>query len=113
MNTLKQLIESVLATLTRIWPWTISKTNTTPSAPKWCELITDFGDSNLEILDGALQGVIFRITRVGVIPTEDDGVQFQFNYELIHTGDIDIEELTLSENKNIIISVIREYLELK
>jgi hypothetical protein len=103
----------VLATLTRIWPWTISKTNTNKLAPDWCELVTEFGDSNLEILSGDLLGVVFRITRVEVIPTVDDGVQFIFNYELIHTGDIPVEALTSEQNKNIIISVIREYLELK
>jgi len=40
-------------------------------------------------------------------------VQFQFNYEPIHTGNLAVEALTSGENKNIIISVIREYLELK
>ena len=113
MNTLKQIIVSVTQALIRIWPWTISKANTKPLTPEWCELITEFGDSNLQILGGPLQGLIFRITRLGVIPTEDDGVRFEFNYDLIHTDDIPVEILTSDANKNIIISVIREYLELK
>ena len=112
MNTLKNLIASVQAALIRIWPWTISKTSTTPSAPSWCEVVTDFGDRNLEILEGPLLGVIFRPTKFGFIPTEDDGVRIEFNYDFIHTAGLTVEELTNEENKNTIVRVIAQYYEL-
>jgi hypothetical protein len=86
--------------------------NTKQPTTKWCELRTEFGDSNLEILDGALTGVIFRITKVGAIPQIDESVKLEFVYEFIHTGDIDSEVLTSAETNTIIIDVIREYLNL-
>ncbi len=86
--------------------------NTRQPTTKWCELRTEFGDSNLEILDGALTGVIFRITKVGAIPQIDESVKLEFVYEFIHTGDIDSEVLTSAETNTIIIDVIREYLNL-
>jgi hypothetical protein len=115
VNTLKQIIASVQAALTRIWPWTISKTNTQKSlAPSWCELVTDVGGNNLEILDGPLTGVVFRPTTLGVIPDADgDGVRLQFNYELIHTGAVTIDALTTTDSQSIIMAVIKEYLEIR
>jgi hypothetical protein len=86
--------------------------NTRQPTTKWCELRTEFGDSNLEILDGALTGVIFRITKVGAIPQIDESVKLEFVYEFIHTGDIDSEVLTSAETNTIIVDVIREYLNL-
>lgn len=86
--------------------------NTKQPTTKWCELRTEFGDSNLEILDGALTGIIFRITKVGAIPQIDEGVKLEFVYEFIHTGDIDSEVLTSAETNTIIVDVIREYLNL-
>jgi len=86
--------------------------NTKQPTTKWCELRTEFGDSNLEILDGPLTGVIFRITKVGAIPQIDESVKLEFVYEFIHTGDIDSEVLTSAETNTIIIDVIREYLNL-
>jgi len=86
--------------------------NTRQPTTKWCELRTEFGDSNLEILEGALTGVIFRITKVGAIPQIDESVKLEFVYEFIHTGDIDSEVLTSAETNTIIIDVIREYLNL-
>lgn len=86
--------------------------NTRQPTTKWCELRTEFGDSNLEILDGTLTGVIFRITKVGAIPQIDESVKLEFVYEFIHTGDIDSEVLTSAETNTIIIDVIREYLNL-
>ena len=83
-----------------------------PSAPSWCDLVTDLGDRTLEILDGPLLGVVFRPTKFGFIPTEDDGVLIEFNYDFIHTAGLSVEELTIEENKNIIIRVIAEYYEL-
>ena len=86
--------------------------NTKQPTTKWCELRTEFGDSNLEILDGPLFGVIFRITRVGAIPQIDESVKLEFVYEFIHTGDIDSEVLTSEASTTIIIDVIKEYLNL-
>ena len=86
--------------------------NTKQPTTKWCELRTEFGDSNLEILDGPLFGVIFRITKVGAIPQIDDSVKLEFVYEFIHTGDIDSDVLTSADSNNIIIDVIKEYLNL-
>lgn len=57
-------------------------------------------------------GVVFRPTRFGFIPTEDDGVKVEFNYDFIHTGNLSLEELTSDENKDIIIRVILEYYQL-
>jgi hypothetical protein len=56
---------------------------------------------------------VFRPTQLGVIPTSDDSVRLEFNYDLIHTGDIAVEELTSEENKTIIVAVIKEYLEIE
>jgi hypothetical protein len=50
---------------------------------------------------------------MGVIPISDDSVRIEFNYDLIHTGDIAVEELTSEENKAIIIAIIKEYLEIE
>ena len=86
--------------------------NTKQPTTKWCELRTEFGDSNLEILDGPLFGVIFRIIKVGAIPQIDDSVKLEFVYEFIHTGDIDSDVLTSADSNNIIIDVIKEYLNL-
>jgi len=57
--------------------------------------------------------VVFRPTQLGVIPTSDDSVRLEFNYDLIHTGDIAVEELTSEESKTIIVAVIKEYLEIE
>ena len=86
--------------------------NTKQPTTKWCELLTEFGDSNLEILDGPLSGVIFRITKVGAIPQIDEGVKLEFVYELIHTNDIDPVVLTSEASTTIIVDVIKEYLNL-
>lgn len=57
-------------------------------------------------------GVVFRPTRFGFIPTEDEGVKIELNYDFIHTGNLSLQELTSDENKDIIIRVIIEYYEL-
>lgn len=86
--------------------------NTKQPTTKWCELVSEFGDSNLEILDGPLQGVIFRITKVGAIPQIDESVKLEFIYEFIHTGDTDPAVLTSDASTTIIIDVIKAYLNL-
>lgn len=86
--------------------------NTKQPTTKWCELRTEFGDSNLEILDGPLSGIIFRITKVGAIPQMDESVKLEFIYEFIHTNDADPEILTSADSTTIIIDVIKEYLNL-
>jgi hypothetical protein len=50
---------------------------------------------------------------VGFIPQPDDALQINFQYDLIHTGDFTVEELTSGECNTIITEVLKEYLEIK
>ena len=91
----------------------MTSTKSTPRlAPEWCELVTEFGDSNIEILSGPYAGVVFRFIRLGFVPTIDDGVQIKFEYDLIHTANFDALELTSGPCNATIIEILKEYLKL-
>jgi hypothetical protein len=94
-------------------PWKTSTPSTKRLTPNWCELVTDFNDRNIEILDGEYAGVVFRFVRVGFIPQPNDQLQINFQYDLIHTADFGEEELTAGQCNIIIIEILKEYLELR
>ena len=94
-------------------PWKTSTPSTKRLTPNWCTLVNDFDDSSIEILDGPYAGIVFRFVRVGFIPQPDDALQINFQYDLIHTGDFTVEELTSGKCNTIITEILKEYLEIK
>jgi hypothetical protein len=94
-------------------PWKTSTPNTKRLTPNWCTLVNEFDSSSIEILDGEFAGVVFRFVRVGFIPQPDDTLQINFQYDLIHTADFGVEELTHGRCNTIIIEILKEYLEIR
>lgn len=116
MITLKPIIASVRRAWDRIWPWTISKTNTKPPVPKWTAVYQEeFDDYNILIEDGPWAGVVIRFQRLGFIPDINDGLTVKFEYDIINAAGGPggtVQDLTSAELQSTIIEILKQYLNL-